>query len=218
MQPSSSQSFVRFPLTRLLASGGHVRVLRALLGHGGAQSAAQLAADSAMTARGVRNTLEALAEQGAVKVIGPAGTRLFAPALEQPLVSALAQLFEAERRHWQALQEHLGDVLATEEKIRSAWLYGSVARGTDEPRSDMDIALVLVEDSVDASRHVRDAMQVLGDRLGVHISPVVLTPSELARLPPGDPWWSEVLRDAKVLKGISPAKQAARCAKAAQPA
>jgi len=218
MQPSSVQSFVRFPLTRLLASGGHVRVLRALLSHGGAQSAAQLASDCAMTARGVRNTLDALAEQGAVKVMGPAGTRLFAPALEQPLVSALAQLFEAERRHWQALQEHLGDGLATEKQIRSAWLYGSVARGTDEPRSDMDIALVLVEDSVDASRHVRDAMQGLGDRLGVHISPVVLTPSELARLPPGDPWWSEVLRDAKVLKGISPAKEAARCAKAAQPA
>jgi len=218
MQPSSVQSFVRFPLTRLLASGGHVRVLRALLSHGGAQSAAQLASDCAMTARGVRNTLDALAEQGAVKVMGPAGTRLFAPALEQPLVSALAQLFEAERRHWQALQEHLGDGLATEKQIRSAWLYGSVARGTDEPRSDMDIALVLVEDSVDASRHVRDAMQGLGDRLGVHISPVVLTPSELARLPPGDPWWSEVLRDAKVLKGISPAKEAARCAKAAQAA
>ncbi len=218
MQPSSVQSFVRFPLTRLLASGGHVRVLRALLSHGGAQSAAQLASDCAMTARGVRNTLDALAAQGAVKVLGPAGTRLYAPALEQPLVTALAQLFEVERRHWQALQAQLGDGLAAEKQIRSAWLYGSVARATDEPRSDMDIALVLVEDSVDASRHVRDAMQVLGDRLGVHISPVVLTPSELARLPPADPWWSEVLRDAKVLKGISPAKEAARCAKAAQPA
>jgi predicted nucleotidyltransferase len=199
MQPSSVQSFVRFPLTRLLASGGHVRVLRALLDHGGAQSAAQLASDCAMTARGVRNTLDALVAQGAVKVLGPAGTRLFAPALDRPIVSALAQLFEAERRHWQGLQALLGDGLVAERRVRSAWLYGSVARGTDEPRSDMDIALVL------------------GDRLGVHISPVVLTPSELARLPPGDPWWSEVLRDAKVLKGISPAKEAARCAKAAQP-
>lgn len=105
MQPSSAQSFVRFPLTHLLASGGHVRVLRALLGHGGAQSAAQLASDCAMTARGVRNTLDALIAQGAVKVMGPAGTRLFAPALDRPLMSALAQLFEAERLHGQWLQE-----------------------------------------------------------------------------------------------------------------
>jgi predicted nucleotidyltransferase len=98
-----------------------------------------------------------------------------------------------------------------------AWLYGSVARGTDEPRSDLDLALVLATDSVDASRQVRDAMQVLGDRLGVHISPVVLTPTDLVKLPPSDRWWSEVLREAKVLKGVAPAREAARCAKA-QPA
>lgn len=218
MRPSSVQSFVRFPLTQLLASGGHVRVLRSLLSHGGAQSAAQLATDCAMTPRGVRNTLDALAAQGAVKVMGPAGTRLFAPALDQPLVSALARLFEAEGQHWQWLQEQLRDALAAEKQIRSAWLYGSVARGTDEPRSDMDLALVLADDSVDASRQVRDAMQALGDRLGVHISPVVLMPSELARVPPGDHWWSEVCRDAKVIKGFAPAKEAARCAKAKQPA
>lgn len=190
----------------------------ALLSHGGAQSAAQLASDCAMTARGVRNTLDALVAQGAVKVMGPAGARLFAPALDRPLVSALAQLFEAERQHWQWLQEQLRDGLAAEKEIRSAWLYGSVARGTDEPRSDMDVALVLSNDSVDASRQVRDAMQALGARLGVQISTVVLAPTELAKLPPSDHWWSEVRRDAKVLKGVAPAKEAARCAKAAQPA
>lgn len=153
--------------------------------------------------------------QGAVKVMGPAGARLFAPALDRPLVSALARLFEAERQHWQWLQEQLRAGLDAEMQIRSAWLYGSVARGTDEPRSDMDIALLLAGDGVDASRQVRDAMQVLGDRLGVHISPVVLTPSDLAKLPPGDRWWAEVCRDAKVLKEVAPAKEAARYAKAA---
>jgi hypothetical protein len=111
VKPSSVQSFVRFPLTRLLASGGHVRVLRELLNHVGAQSASQLASDCTMTARGVRNTLDALVAQGAVTVLGPAGARLFAPALDQPLVSALGQLFEAERLHWQRLQEQLRDVL-----------------------------------------------------------------------------------------------------------
>lgn len=218
MHPSSVQSFLRFPLTQLLASGGHVRVLRALLQHGGAQSAAQLASDCAMSARGVRNTLDALVAQGAAMVLGPASGRLFVPAPNQPLLSALAQLFEAERRHWQQLQEQLRDGLAAEKQIHSAWLYGSVARGTDEPRSDMDVALVLADDSLDASRQVRDAVQVLGDRLGVKVSPVVLTPSALAKMSLGDPWWSEVSRDAKVLKGVSPAKEAARRAKAAQPA
>ncbi|WP_231385761.1 nucleotidyltransferase domain-containing protein [Thiomonas sp. FB-6] len=142
----------------------------------------------------MRNTLDALVTQGAVKVLGPSGGRLFAPALNQPLVSALAQLFEAEHKHWRQLQDQLHEGLAAEKHVRSAWLYGSVARGTDEPRSDMDVALVLDEDNLDASRQVRDAVQGLGDRLGVHISPVVLTPSELAKLSPSDPWWSELGR------------------------
>lgn len=216
MQPSSEQSFLRFPLTQLLASGGHVRVLRALLSHGGAQSATQLASDCGMTPRGVRNTLDALVAQGAVQVLGPAGVRLFTPARSQPLVSALAQLFEAERQHWQQLQNQLRNGLAAEKHVRSAWLYGSVARGEDGPRSDVDVALVLDEDSLDASRQVRDAAQQLGDRIGVHISPVVLTPSELGKLSCSDRWWSELSRDAKVLKGVSPAREAARCAAAAQ--
>ena len=108
---------MRFPLTHLLASGGHVRVLRALISHGGAQSATQLASDCAMTARGVRNTLDALAAQRAVKVLGPAGARLFAPALDRPLVAALAQLFVAERQHWQWLEDQLREGLAAEKQV-----------------------------------------------------------------------------------------------------
>lgn len=212
------QSFLRCPLTWLLASGGHVRVLRALLHHGGAQSATQLAADCGMSAKGVRNTLDALVAQGVVQVLGPANGRLFAPAMQQPLMAALAQLFSTEQQQWPQLQAQLRDGLAAEPLIRSAWLYGSVARGTDAPRSDLDLALVITADSVDASRQVRDAVQALGDRLGVHISPVVLTPSDLAKIPSDDPWWTELSRDAQVLKGTSPAKEAARRAKAAQPA
>ena len=137
-----------------------------------------------MSARGVRNTLDALVAQRVVQVLGPASGRLFAPALNQPPVRALAELFDAERQHWSQLQAQLRDGLAAEPLIHSAWLYGSVARGTDIRRSDMDLALVLTRDSLDASRQVRDAVQLLGDRLGVHISPAVLTPADLARLPP----------------------------------
>jgi hypothetical protein len=79
----------------------------------------------------------------------------------------------------------------------------------------LDVALVLDGDSLDASRQMRDAVQGLGDRLGVHISPVVLTPSKLARLSPSDRWWSALSRDAKALNGVALAEEAARCASAA---
>jgi predicted nucleotidyltransferase len=218
VQTSSVQSYLRLPLTHLLASGGHVRVLRALLRHGGPLSVSQLAADCGMSTRGVRNVLDTLVGQRAVKVLGPARGQLFAAAVEQPLVEALGELFEAESAHWESLQAQLREGLAHERHIRSAWLYGSVARATDEPRSDLDLAIAVDDDAPAVARHVRDAVQALGDSLGVHISPVVLTPSDLARLPPGDPWWAELLRDAKVLKGRTPAREAARGVKAAQTA
>ncbi len=216
MQPSSIQSYQRFPLTHLLANAGHVRVLRALINHGGPLSVSQLAGESGLSKRGARDVLESLVAQRAVAVLGPARGQLFAAAMEQPLVRALRQLFAVERIKWESLQAELRAGLAREEHILSAWLYGSVARGTDEPRSDLDLALAVNDSAVDVIREVRDTVATLGDNLGVHISPVVLTPQDLAKLGPMDAWWSDVVRDAKVLKGIAPAKEAARCAKAAQ--
>jgi len=218
VKPSSIQSYLRFPLTHLLANAGHVRVLRVLLGHGGPLSVSQLAADAGLSKRGARDVLESLVAQRAVAVLGPARGQLFAAAVEQPVVAALRQLFEVERAHWESLQVKLREGLACEKHIRSAWLYGSVAHGTDGPRSDLDLALAVEENAVEVSHQVRDAVQALGDTLGVHISPVVLTPHDLAKLAPTDAWWADVVRDAKVLKGMTPAKEAARCAKAAQSA
>jgi predicted RecB family endonuclease len=80
----------------------------------------------------------------------------------------------------------------------------------------VDIALVLASGSVEVGRQVHDAIQVLADRLGVRISPVVLAPADVAKLSLTDhPWWAELCRDARILKGVAPAKEAARCAKAA---
>ncbi len=125
-------------------------------------------------------------------------------------------LFDQEGALWEALQDALREGLASQKDIRSAWLYGSVARGEDEPRSDVDVVLVLNDGSLDAAHRVRNAVQALGDSLNVHFSPVVLTPAELAHLPEDDPWWSNVRRDAKVLKGGSPGQEAACHARSAK--
>jgi len=210
VQPSTVQSYQRFPLTHLLATAGHVRVLRALLSHGGPLSVSQVAADSGLSKRGARDALENLLAQRAVTAMGPARGQLFSADLKQPLVAALRELFEAERAHWESLQAKLREGLVAEKHIRSAWLYGSVAHGTDAPRSDLDLALALDEDTLEVVHKVRDAVQDLGDRLGVYISLVVLTPADLAKMSSADTWWSDVVRDAKVLKGSAPAKEAAR--------
>lgn len=215
MQASTTQSYLRSPLTYLLGSGGHIRVLRALLHYGAPLSVTQLAADCGMTSRGVRHVLDSLVSQGAVRVLGQARSQLFTAAMEHPLMPALEMLFDRERTRWESLQQDLREGLAAQKHIRSAWLYGSVSRGQDQPRSDMDLAVAVDKDTSDVGRQVRDAVQALGDKLQVAISTIVLTPSELAGMAPHDPWWTELLRDAKVLKGMAPIKEAARASKAA---
>lgn len=220
MQSSARQSHLRFPLTRLLASAGHVRVLRALVAYGAPLSVAQLAADSGLTKRGVRFVLDSLVSQGMVSVLGQPRSQLFTAAARHPLAPALQALFEHERARWLALQDGLHESLVAQEHIRAAWLYGSVARGEDEPGSDVDILLVVNDGTLDAAQRVRDDVQALGDKLNLHFSAVVLTRAELARLPHDDPWWLNVTSDAKVLKGGSPGQEqrAARHASAAQAA
>ncbi len=195
-----------------------MRVLRALMDYGAPLSVAQLAADSGLTTRGTRLVLDSLVSQGIVNVLGQPRSQLFSAGAQHPLAAALQTLFAAERTRWEALQGALREGLAAQKDVRSAWLYGSVARGEDEPRSDVDIAVVVSREGVGVTDGVRDAIQLLGDRLQVHFSAVVLTPTDVAKLPHDDHWWAAMTQDAKVLKGVGPRQEAVRCARSAQPA
>ena len=86
--------------------------------------------------------------------------------------------------------------------VSAAWLYGSVARGEDESGSDVDIALVVRSRAV--ADEVRETLMPLEDAQQIHISLTALTTKELAALPEDDPWWANVVRDGRVLKGAAP--------------
>jgi len=211
MQASNAQSHLRFTLTHLFASGGHVRVLRALMAYAAPLSVAQLAADSGLTRRGTRFVLSSLASQGMVRVLGQPRSQLYDVDCRHRLALAVKSLFEHERANWEALQQALRDELAALKDVRSAWLYGSVASGEDGPGSDVDVALVVAEDDSNAADRVRDAILAIGDRLSLHLSSVVLTPRELVSRATDDRWWNDLEQSAKVLKGLSPNKEASRC-------
>jgi predicted nucleotidyltransferase len=197
-------------LTRLLGNGGNVRVLRALSAYAAPLSAAQLARDAGLTPQGVRLVLDELVGQGAVAALGQGRSRLYAIDSAHPLATVLKALFAAEHRRWEGLLARLREGLNAFEQVDAAWLYGSVARGADGPASDVDLALVVHGAAGEAAEAVRERLRPLEDELRVTFSVVALSPADVLERATKDPWWTELERDAKVLKGGTPESVAAR--------
>ena len=210
---SQTQSHLRYPLTSILGSAGSVRVLRALVADRAPQSAPQLAGVAGLTPQGVRLVLDTLARQQLVIIHGSGRTQLYALKPSHPFSGALVALFQEEQRRWDALLEWIREVLARRgPAVSAAWLYGSVARGEDSPASDLDIAILVRSQAV--ADQVREDLMPLEDGQQLRISLTALTPKELAALPEDDPWWSDVVRDGRVLKGAAPDQARRRLAKA----
>ena len=168
MQPANIQSHLRFPLTRLLGNGGSVRVLRAMLLYGAPLSASQLAQDTGLTPQGVRLTLSSLAGQQIVTLLGSSRSQLFEINARYPLAPALKSLFIEERCHWELIMQTLQTIFREFSNVEAAWYYGSVARAEDGPASDLDIAIVVADGSVDDTLGaVRLALQQLEDSSSV---------------------------------------------------
>jgi predicted nucleotidyltransferase len=148
--------------------------------------------------------------------MGRARTSLFALNRGHPLTEALVALFEAERHQWESLSRQLRGVLAKFDTVKAAWLYGSTARGEDRAGSDVDIAIAVEGDVEQTADAVRAAMHPIEDRYGTAISVVALAPGDiLARV--NDPWWSDVVRDARTLKAIAPQRYVAQLERAGAP-
>ena len=211
--PSQIQSHLRHPLTALLGSVGHVRVLRALASNRVPQSVPQLAAAAGLTPQGTRGVLDVLVRQRLVTAHGSGRTQLYELSAAHPLASSLAALFQDEQDRWDALLNSIRDVLDRHGAVSAAWLYGSVARGDDAPDSDVDIALVVRSQAV--ADQVREALMRLEDAQQIHISLTALTAKDLAVLPEDDPWWLNVVREGRVLKGAAPNQARRRRARAA---
>jgi predicted nucleotidyltransferase len=216
MQPANIQSHLRFPLTRLLGNGGSVRVLRAMLLYGAPLSASQLAQDTGLTPQGVRLTLSSLAGQQIVTLLGSSRSQLFEINARHPLAPALKSLFNEERCHWELIMQTLQMIFLEFSNVEAAWYYGSVARAEDGPASDLDIAIVVADGSVDDTvGSVRLALQQLEDSSALGCSVVGVALDDVPALARDNAWWKEVSRDAKVIKGLPPERLATRIKRAA---
>lgn len=187
-----------------------MRALRALCSYAAPLSAAQLAREAGLTPQGIRLVLDDLVGQGVVTAHGQGRSRLYSIDVAHPLAPALSALFAAEHARWERLLTRLRDVLSAFEMLDAAWLYGSVARGEDGPASDVDLALVTHGTPGELANAVRERLRSLEDESRVTFSVVALSREDLLARDGNDPWWRELVRDAKVIKGAAPDAVAAR--------
>jgi predicted nucleotidyltransferase len=204
MKPTA-QSFLRLPLNLVFDSPANVRVLRVLARHGGVLTASTVASFAKLTKPSVLSALRQLIEAGTVEALGSDRQRLYRFAEEGVLGLTLNALFEAESQIYRDIIEAVR-MSAESAGAKTAWLYGSTARGEDRPGSDIDIAVVCAsERAFNVATIMRERLSGAWRRLGFNASVVGLDIGDIERLErEEDPWWQAVKRDAIVVMGAAP--------------
>jgi predicted nucleotidyltransferase len=200
------RNLLRYPLNGVFGTEAHVRVLRALLAHGGELSPPAIASRTGLTPQGTRHVLSALVKTGVVVEKGSGRYKHYEVAATNPLVPALEALFRAESERYHALLDAIrsaGKHVAR--RPHAVWLYGSAARGEDHLDSDVDIAVVFESEPIDAAvERFREAVEEVAAQFGLRLSVIGLSKHDVHRLSGGDSWWIGVQRDARALLGPDP--------------
>ncbi|AFL52468.1 putative nucleotidyltransferase [Sinorhizobium fredii] len=205
MARSERESAIRNPLTFVLGVDSSLRVLRALVQHGGMLAASEIVRMSRLSRESVRLGLRSLESMGIVAWSGSAHARVYRFNDSHYLAPVLTALFEAEKERFLAVLDTVRQS-AADKPVFSLFIYGSAARGDDGPDSDLDIGLVARADDLAAVvAGVREALREPSEKLGFLPNVVGLDFNDVRRLAGGeDPWWKNVKQDAVVLCGSRP--------------
>ncbi len=174
-------------LTQLICSRARAEILRVLFGlRPGEIHLREIQRRTGFAVGTVRQDVEKLVKVGLL-TRRKDGNRVYYAANERhPLAGDIRQLV--------LKTAGLADVLAealTDERIRCALVFGSVAAGTADAESDID--LLVVGDI--GLRKLSELLAGVGDRLGRQLNPHVLTPAEfVARAGAKEHFVSSVMR------------------------
>lgn len=205
--PSQSRSLLRQPLDAVLGTPAGVRVLRVLTQHGGFLTPPDVARRAGLTPEAVRRTLERFTALGVVKVEGGLLRPSYFANQEYPVVAALATAFDAETERVRVLFDVIRTTAQNSRpKPLAVWLYGSVARDTDRPESDVDIAVIGQQDHVGRqAERMRDALDEYSVKYAIQPSVITLTPEAINRMiERNEVFWRNISSDASVIFGATP--------------
>jgi hypothetical protein len=144
MKFSENQSgALRYPLSSILGSKGHVAVLRELVSSAHPLSHSQLLERTNLSRQGVYDITKRLVETGAVKFAGFGKHQLVTMREDYPLYMALVDLFSKEETRYQDFISALHSILSSLEiQPQSAWIFGRAVVSEDEYGESVQIALM----------------------------------------------------------------------------
>jgi predicted nucleotidyltransferase len=207
MRPSPSSSLFQ-PLDYVLASPALIRVTRVLAAHGSNLGISDVSRRAKLTLPSVRAAVRRLLDADIVEAVGVGRSMVCQLRPAHPLFQPIVNLFAAEREQADAVVTAIRTAAATLEPAPLAvWLYGSVARGKDQPTSDVDVAIVSGENQPSAQADaLREGLTVALSGRADRVSVIALGPGDVRRLSQGrTKLWRELERDAVVLMGEAPA-------------
>lgn len=166
-------------LDDVLASRGHLRVLRALdaLPEGLGVSARDLARRAGVAHNRASEILSSLTQLRLARVQRAGRADLYQLNREHVLYPAIHELFEQETEVQAELQRFLRRRLGKLDHVREAYIFGSVARGESRAGSDIDLALVMppsgptVAEQQELDELAREVRERFGSELAMHVSP-----------------------------------------------
>jgi predicted nucleotidyltransferase len=178
-------------LAKLVCSGVRAEIFRVLFGLGaGELHLREIQRQTGFAIGTVRQDIGKLVKLGLVTRRQDGNRVYYAANPYHPLVSEIRQLV--------LKTVGLADVLAValkSESIRSAFVFGSLANGTAQPESDIDLMVI----GNIGLRKISSLLAGVGNRLGREINPHVLSPAEFdRRVREHDHFLSSVLATPKI--------------------
>lgn len=157
-------------LDELLAKRPYVKLLRALVLGSPAKewSGRELARAAGVDHTFANEILPLFVGHGMASMRRLGNANIYRVNADHFIVKQLRTFFEAEQRAIERLEAELARACASTEKIRSATMYGSVARGRGGAGSDIDL-LLIVSGKVDSAGVFSSVEAEFGNTVSPHV-------------------------------------------------
>jgi predicted nucleotidyltransferase len=188
---------MRRPLDQVFVAASHVAVCRALLDTAEGMSGRQVARQAGINHQTCAVALGRLEDIGVIRRQGSGQVQLFRLNRENLVVrDLLVPLLTKEREVFPRILRRVGELLAG--RCAQAMIFGSVARGEEQPESDLDLLAVAESPRVQArTRQGGDQVRAaLAAEWGLRVNTIVLTRQAIeTRQRRNDPLVTAILRE-----------------------